>query len=350
MRSLLVCCILLALTASCSQEATSQSASSQSAAADGDTAFQPRMVVQRIREADFRYSLGILLSEKQSHTVPLIRQKLDAALETRFATQTDSPASFVFGEGPFHFANIGGTIVRINSFDTAYFDEEDKFELEALQQAVDKHVAWIAVDVERREGGPTEAGAYRLAGRILEQFVDDNALVIFSATNRTIAVWDDSMREILRGPNPRAVFGDLTGEIIGVGDDPEMEAAIAEARRRMPEFRLAFERRGRGDDSPYLVKAPFEYADGEEHMWVRVTSFAEETLTGILTNEPYYVENIKVGDKVTLPIESITDWMYRKGDETVGGFTIKVLLQRQPPPEAQPAEQEPSNAEAPAEQ
>src|SRR5690606_8388497 len=104
MRSLLVCCILLALTASCSQDATSQSASSQSAAADVDTAFQPRMVVRRIREADCRYSLGIVLSEKQSRTVPLIRQKLDAALETRFATQTDSPASFVFGEGPFHFA------------------------------------------------------------------------------------------------------------------------------------------------------------------------------------------------------------------------------------------------------
>jgi len=333
MRSILLCVLFAAATISCSQEAVSQA----------PPPFDRDAALERIRQSDFRYSLGLLLGEEQTHTLPMIRQTLDDALETRFSGLADSDESFVIGDGHFHVASIGGTLVRINSFDTRYFPEDEEFEDEELQDAANRHTAWVAVDVERREeGGPTEAGAYRLAGRILRELVDDNTLVIFSATDRSIATWQADFSDDLRGPNPRAVFGDLTGEISWVEpEDPEMSAAIELARERFPEFRQAFARRGSGD-SLFVVKYPFEYTGGVEHMWVQAVSIGDDVIEGTLTNEPYYVEELKAGDRVTIPVEDITDWMYRRGRNTVGGFTVELLLRRSRESEAitEPAESE----------
>ncbi len=317
MRATLLCLLILAITASCTQEAASQAAAP----------FDREGATVRVREADFHYSMGLLLTEEQTHSVAMIRERLDAALETRFASQQDSAVSFVMGEGPFHFASIGGVLVRINSFDTPYFPEDEEFTDETLREAAGRHTAWVAVDVERREGGPTEAGAYRLAGRILEKLADNKTLVIFSATDQTIATWEEDFRDLLRGPNPRSIFGDLAGELAAPVEDPEMEAAVDEAQRRFPEFQQAFARRGDAD-SLFLVSAPFDHSAGVEVMWVEVTAVGDDSVTGTLANEPYYVENIQKGDVVTVQREDITDWVFQRGRDRVGGFAMALLARR----------------------
>jgi uncharacterized protein YegJ (DUF2314 family) len=324
MRLLVISAFLIILTASCGQQVSSQ---------DTPPPFTPASVEPRIAEARFTTSFGFLLDAPQPHNPEMIRERLDAALETRFRTSADTADSFVIGSGNFHVASIGGVLVRIDSFDTPYFEDLEEFAAgftdEELRTRLLRHRAWIAVDVEQREDGPAEAGAYRLAARIAERFADEHALIVFSASAKGMTPWSEDMREVLRGSNPRAVFGELEGEIVGVtADDPEMEAAIAEARKRLPEFRQAFTRKSRGE-GPFLVKAPFAYADGVEHMWVEVTSLSEGTMQGTLANEPYYVDSLKQGDAVTVQDTAITDWIYRAARQPVGGFTTAVLARRQ---------------------
>lgn len=113
--------------------------------------------------------------------------------------------------------------------------------------------------------------------------------------------------------------------------DPEMNAAIAEARRRWPEFAAAFAGRKKGDS--FLAKYPFATTEGPlEHIWLEVTEItADQQVIGNINNEPYGHIGHKLGDRVTVPSREISDWAYtRDGSKIIeGGFTIKVMEKRE---------------------
>lgn len=68
--------------------------------------------------------------------------------------------------------------------------------------------------------------------------------------------------------------------------DPEMNAAIAEARRRWLEFVAAFAARKEGDS--FLAKYPFTTTEGPlEHIWLVVTEITpDQQVIGNINNEP----------------------------------------------------------------
>jgi uncharacterized protein YegJ (DUF2314 family) len=116
-------------------------------------------------------------------------------------------------------------------------------------------------------------------------------------------------------------------------DDPEMNAAIEEAQRRLPEFRRALDidsRRLIPQIEGSLVKARFESPSTHkiEHMWLEDAGFDGDMIVGTLASEPHDIPEHSKGDWVTVLPEAVSDWAYREGGRTFGGFTIRVMQKR----------------------
>ena len=117
------------------------------------------------------------------------------------------------------------------------------------------------------------------------------------------------------------------------GDDPELNAAIAEAQRRLPEFRRALDddaRRLIPALNGALVKARFEnpVTGTIEHMWIEDVGFEGDKIVGTLASEPNNIPELSNGQWVSVSPEDISDWVYRQGNRTVGGFTVRVMQRR----------------------
>ncbi|OJY20610.1 MAG: hypothetical protein BGO98_04795 [Myxococcales bacterium 68-20] len=124
--------------------------------------------------------------------------------------------------------------------------------------------------------------------------------------------------------------GSKNDPVVSVSDtDPELNAAIAEAKRRWPEFVTAF---NEGTGERFSAKYPFPKSTGSvEHVWLSVTTINADQVTGTLDNDPVGDIGHKRGETVTVPSKDISDWLYSVSgkNEMVGGFTIKVLLARE---------------------
>jgi len=115
-------------------------------------------------------------------------------------------------------------------------------------------------------------------------------------------------------------------------DDPEMAKAVAgavasfkylwreltwEYRRIVPGLQLS------------AIKAAFNDPGGTpdmaEHMWLSEIAFDGERISATLMNAPNGLTSIEEGDRVTLRVDQIEDWMYVIDGHVYGGFTIQVL-------------------------
>lgn len=117
------------------------------------------------------------------------------------------------------------------------------------------------------------------------------------------------------------------------GDDAEINAAIEEAQRRLPEFRHALEidvQRAIPQIKGSLVKARFEsmITHKIEHMWLEDAGFEGDRVVGTLASEPHEIPEYSKGERVTISPEMVSDWAYREGGRTYGGFTIRVMQKR----------------------
>ncbi|OLV71235.1 hypothetical protein BS580_15895, partial [Acinetobacter baumannii] len=91
-----------------------------------------------------------------------------------------------------------------------------------------------------------------------------------------------------------------------------------ESRRIVPALELAY------------VKCAFIQENLEdknepliEYMWIDQVDFDGSTISGILLNEPYIIENVQAGETVRLQFESIVDWMFLSNGTVHGAFTIQ---------------------------
>jgi len=108
------------------------------------------------------------------------------------------------------------------------------------------------------------------------------------------------------------------------GQDPLMVKAVREVRRRWPEFVAAFQA-NRSDDNPFIVKMEFNEHDKVEFMWVSVIRSDGDTIHGDLENHPHELTAVKKGQNVSVPVSALNDWVFIKEEESVGGFTLKVV-------------------------
>jgi uncharacterized protein YegJ (DUF2314 family) len=112
-------------------------------------------------------------------------------------------------------------------------------------------------------------------------------------------------------------------------DDPQMTAAIAQARASADRFIAALNHPQPGQKG-FSVKARITDGRNTEHMWLTPIRYEGGKFIGAVNNEPVAVRGVKIGDQRSVPPAEISDWMYVDGEKLVGGFTIRVLRDRVP--------------------
>lgn len=112
----------------------------------------------------------------------------------------------------------------------------------------------------------------------------------------------------------------------GVGDDdPEMVAAIAKARRTLPQFWQAFEKRDRGE-TKFSLKIKITDKKRIEHFWVTDFERQDGKVMVTINHDPKIVASLKLGDRLEIPEAEIQDWYYMRGGKMIGNQTIKPLF------------------------
>jgi uncharacterized protein YegJ (DUF2314 family) len=114
-------------------------------------------------------------------------------------------------------------------------------------------------------------------------------------------------------------------------EDEEILQIAEDARDTLPGFFRHLIRPGTGEKQ-FCVKYPFamDNNSGMEQVWLTGIYFKNGKYHGVLANSPRQLSSIKKGDTVTFEADSITDWMYVRGDKIIGGYSIKYLLEKIP--------------------
>ena len=170
--------------------------------------------------------------------------------------------------------------------------------------------------------------AYLVIGRLLGAMAGPDCLAIYCPEIQRCNEFEPSQIEKLMGGDPLSIFDEPTFEpVIEVSDnDPRMAAAERTARTRWPEFVKAFDKRTEENAEQFIIKAEFTEGDQSEFMWVTVISINEETIQGILTNDPHELVDVHRGANVEIPVKLLNDWIYPGKDGIpVGGFTLDIL-------------------------
>ncbi|MFH7014729.1 DUF2314 domain-containing protein [Flavobacterium sp. FlaQc-47] len=107
--------------------------------------------------------------------------------------------------------------------------------------------------------------------------------------------------------------------------DNEMNAAIEKANQTLTDFNAALLN---PEIEVKSLKVKFQNETDAEHIWLSDVEFKDGKYSGVLDNEPEYITEYKIGDKVNVDSKNISDWMYIDNGKLYGGYTIKVLRNR----------------------
>ncbi len=117
------------------------------------------------------------------------------------------------------------------------------------------------------------------------------------------------------------------------GASPAMQAAAEQARKTFKYFwrELSWEYRriipGLGLAAVKVAFATDPDSEGPEveHMWINEIQFDGDTVSGVLLNNPQWLDSIAAGDPVSVPLAEIGDWMYTINGKVYGGYSIDVM-------------------------
>lgn len=287
-------------------------------------------------------SLVLLLKGERHMDVNALAQRTSIAWSVPVETAKDKDVSqdenigektYVVGNTPLFMIGHQGGFYLVNNFDRPYFDEPDKAAEECpdvrLKKVIREHRAWLSVDLLRVGQLPDRTSAYRQISHLAAELADDDCLAVYCPETGHLNLFDSSLIDELRSDNPLDVFQKITQlPVIEVsGDDPEMVAAVAEARRRWPEFIAAF--RQRLPEQNFAIKAPITRNRNTEFIWISVDQLDGDTIQGRIDNDPVSLGSLKAGDLVSVSAKDLNDWVFSHGETVTGLFTSKILLKKQ---------------------
>lgn len=121
-------------------------------------------------------------------------------------------------------------------------------------------------------------------------------------------------------------------ELINVrADDPQMQGAIAEARRTLPIFWAKFES-GDPEVRNFTLKAGLTTgANSQEHVWLKVLNRTADRVVGTLDSDPVGLKDVSAGDELLVDLDRVSDWLYEKHGKTYGGYTMRALIDQMSP-------------------
>jgi uncharacterized protein YegJ (DUF2314 family) len=271
---------------------------------------------------------------RRSH-LPLTEPRVKALVERALGDQPEIMMLPVppRDDGAQLFAFVRGDLAfGVISVPKPYVDPEAHEQIratltdEAILQGMTEHRAWLSVDHMRGSADLAEINS--IIARVVAEFVDDDATLLYDVKHHRVAKIDHTTRNVLRGPAPMLVF---SADDITVGmrpDDAGLAAAKQKAQQQWPEFLIAWH--NRTPDEHFSVKGPFIDGKRVEHMWVTVQEADEQGVRGTLGSEPTQVRNIKEGDPARVSFADMEDWIIADPSRKFrGGFSVGTMLGQQ---------------------
>ncbi len=122
-------------------------------------------------------------------------------------------------------------------------------------------------------------------------------------------------------------------KITRVKHDAELLAASERARARRPALRAAFNK-GLPPGEFIQVKAPFATPDGgHEYMWVEITAWAGDKISGLLRNEPFHIPDLHAGQIVEVSEANVFDYLRNHADGTSEGNETGMVMKARARPD-----------------
>jgi uncharacterized protein YegJ (DUF2314 family) len=116
--------------------------------------------------------------------------------------------------------------------------------------------------------------------------------------------------------------------------DPEMEAAKAKARATLGQFWEKLERPGPGEEG-FALKVSLPYSPRDtEHIWTKDVERKDGKITAVINNRPRDVKTVRLGQRIEIREDQISDWMFVRNGKMVGNYTLRPMLARMPPADA----------------
>ena len=116
-------------------------------------------------------------------------------------------------------------------------------------------------------------------------------------------------------------------------DDPDMAAAIRNARATLPDF-LALARAPRSSTNGFSVKVAVRDGGLTEYFWVVEFESKGGRYSGRVNNRPRTVHNVTFGQVITFLETDIVDWTYLDNQKMKGNYTTCAIAKREPGAEA----------------
>lgn len=216
-------------------------------------------------------------------------------------------------------------------------DVAKRREHSAVRDAIRNHTAWVSIDamgVDDSISKEERSKVYSLLAPLAAELLDEQCVLLYLPAEGRVAEPGARAEEMLRAGQLAELFGDteLNAPMFRVSNDNDrINAAIKEARSRLPEFCSEFARRG--DDCTGMVKARFQIVadDGVEVMWVKVQSIDGAGFTGTIENNPVHDSLPRKGAVVKVKLDDVVDWAYlNEAGEPQGLFVDRILMGGKP--------------------
>ena len=106
-----------------------------------------------------------------------------------------------------------------------------------------------------------------------------------------------------------------------------MNDAIKEAQKTLPDY-LEYYTSAPSNTFNHRVKALFSDYYGDEHIWITdfTVDLENNTINGILGNQPQIVKYVQGGQPVEVPLGKITDWGFQSGERQYGNYTVYIMF------------------------
>ena len=113
-------------------------------------------------------------------------------------------------------------------------------------------------------------------------------------------------------------------------DDRQMARATQRARKNVGTF-IAALRRPTPEQRDFAVKKKFIRGEAVEHLWLTDVKFNGNRFVGAVDNNPREIKGLKVGTRVSVNPDEISDWAFVDKGVLVGGYTVRALVMELPP-------------------
>lgn len=280
-----------------------------------------------------KHSLVLLLREPLYLDASILGQIASRAYGVPFNDGEDCECFVVGGDDKPYVMRVQGAMFLVHHWARPYFDDPESvakgFRELRRATAVRDHRAWLSVDFIPASQQLPEEKIHDAIGRLLAEISATGAeiLAVCHPSSRRLVPWESDFGEKLGGGAPLSIFNNDQVPVIQVASDsPAMAAAVAEARRRWPEFVATYE--AAEDKTRFAVKAPVTEGGNTEFIWINVKTLAGDQIHGFLANDPVALGDLKLGSFVSASVADLNDWVCpdpASPNRPLGLFTVKAV-------------------------